>query len=107
MDYLAITIPGPNGPVTVTAPGNLPEGGYGSAKFETIVQTGITLLVATAVILALLYLIWGGINWITSEGDKQKLAQARKKIIFSIIGLLVVFLSFFMINFLFRFFRLP
>lgn len=104
MEYLALRLPGG---YTINAPGNLPQGGYGSAKFATIIQTGIIILVAAAVILALLYLIWGGVNWITSGGDKQKLAQAKQKITFSIIGLLVVFFSFFMINFLFRFFRLP
>lgn len=52
-----------------------------------------------AAILALLYLIWGGINWITSGGDQEGVDAARKKIIAAIIGLIIVLLSYFILNF--------
>jgi hypothetical protein len=55
-------------------------------------------------LLALFYLIWGGLSWITSEGDKQRLAQARTRIVFAIIGLIIVFLAYLIVNIVLGFF---
>lgn len=47
------------------------------------------------------YLLWGGIDWITSGGDSGKVESARKKITQAIIGLVVlasVFAVFFVIQ---------
>lgn len=41
-------------------------------------------------LLVLLYLLWGGIEWITSGGDKGKTEAARNKITQAIIGLIVL-----------------
>lgn len=43
-----------------------------------------------AFILAFLYLLVGGISWITSGGDKANLESARNKIIHAIVGVIVV-----------------
>lgn len=49
---------------------------------------GILLIIAA--ILAFLYLILGGIQWITSGGDKAGLEAARNKITNAIVGLVIV-----------------
>jgi hypothetical protein len=64
----------------------------------------LTLALVIAVIIALLYLIWGGIKWITSGGDKGNVETARNQIIAAIIGLIVVFLAWFIINIILQFF---
>ncbi len=51
-----------------------------------------------AVVIALLYLLYGGIKWITSGGDKTEVDNARKHIIAAIVGLVVVFLAIFMLS---------
>lgn len=38
----------------------------------------------------LLYLIWGAFDWITSEGDKEKLSKAQQKMQNAVIGMLIV-----------------
>ncbi len=58
----------------------------------------ISILLTIAIVVSLLYLIWGGIKWITSEGDKAKVDQARKAVIAAIIGLVISLLGFFIIN---------
>lgn len=68
------------------------------ASFNSIVGLVLSLLILTAIILSLLFLIWGGFDWITSGGDKQKLQSARHKVVFAIIGLVIVFLAFFVVN---------
>lgn len=48
-----------------------------------------TLLIIAA-LLAFLYLILGGIKWITSGGDKTGMEEARNKITHAIVGLIIV-----------------
>ena len=49
--------------------------------------SGIMLFAAMA---AFLYMVYGGVTWIMSGGDKGKLEDARAKITQAIIGLAVV-----------------
>lgn len=64
----------------------------------------VTLLFIAAIIVALFYLIWGGFKWLTSGGDKGAVQQAREHIVAAIIGLVVIFLSYFILNILLQFF---
>lgn len=99
MEKLALKING-----TSISGGSMPNSGQ--ASLENILRVGINYLYIVVVILALIFIIWGGINWIMSSGDKQKLAQARQKIVFAILGLVIAFLSFAILNFIRAFFRL-
>jgi uncharacterized membrane protein len=67
-------------------------------SFSRLIGTFIQAIFVIAVIIALGYLIYGAIRWIMSQGDKSKVTDARNHIIASIIGLIIVFLSFFIIN---------
>lgn len=58
----------------------------------------ITIAFVIAILVALLFLVWGGIKWITSGGDKAGVEAARNQIIAAVIGLIVVFLAFFILN---------
>ena len=97
MKYLAITIPnGSGGSVQLNAPGDIPSGGI--EVVAKVVGNALTLMLIVAVILTLIYLILGGLAWIQSGGDKQKISQARSRLTFAIIGLIVALGSFFIIN---------
>lgn len=58
----------------------------------------ISVVFVLAIIAALAYLIWGGVKWIISGGDKTKVDDARKAIVAAIVGLVLVFLSYFIIS---------
>jgi len=58
----------------------------------------ITIAFVIAILVALLFLVWGGIKWITSGGDKGGVEAARNQIVAAVIGLIVVFLAFFILN---------
>ncbi|MBI3985277.1 MAG: hypothetical protein HY344_05085 [Candidatus Levybacteria bacterium] len=49
-------------------------------------------------IVALFLIIYGGIRLINSGGDPKSVEGARKMLTFALIGLTVIFLSFFIIN---------
>lgn len=48
----------------------------------------------------LLYLVWGGIEWLMSAGDKNKLESAQGKISSAVIGLAVLIISYAVILFI-------
>ena len=80
----------------IAAPKNVPTGGL--TEGAGIIQTLITLAFVTAIVVALFMLVYSGIEWVLSRGDKQKLDAARMRIIYTIIGLVVIFLSFMIVN---------
>ena len=65
-----------------------------------MISAGITIMFGIGVIIALIFLIYGGIKWITSGGDKQAVAAAREHIIAAVVGLVIMFLAWFILNFI-------
>lgn len=59
-------------------------------NFATIIGNLLTVVMAIAAIILLLYLIWGAVEWISAGGDKGKLEKARGRITTAVIGILVL-----------------
>lgn len=78
---------------------NLTTGDFGG-----LVGTFITLLFVVATLIALGFLVFGGIKWILSGGDKTAVEGARNTIVAAIVGLVIVFLSYFILNIVLGFF---
>lgn len=80
-----------------------PENQYGFAYY-------IAALWQTMVILGglglLLYLVWGTVDWLMSEGEPQKLTAARNKILHSLIGFGLLVTSYAIIKFIIPIFGL-
>ncbi len=55
------------------------------------VRTSILWLLGGSGVAAFIFLLLGGFQWITSGGDKDAAEKARKKIIFALTGLAIVF----------------
>lgn len=75
-----------------------------SSSFGSFIGTIINLLFVIAVVIAVLYFIWGGIKWVMSRGEKEQVEAARNQIVASVVGLIVIFLAFFIINIALGFF---
>lgn len=71
-------------------------------KVENIPQLVVNLIFTLAIFLAVVYLMYGGIRWMISRGDKLAVESARKHIVSAIIGLVVVAGTFFILNILFN-----
>ena len=102
--------PIPSSPTTIDP---CPQGSFNNlcSKFRAsdtgrIISTIITFLLIAAVVIALFYLIYGGIRWITSGGDKGKVDEARKHVIAAIVGLIVAFVAYFIIQIVLNLFGL-
>src|SRR5258708_25535409 len=80
--------------------------GINQSSIPTVVSTAITIILVAAVLIALFFLIWGGIRWILSGGDKAKVESARNTIIAAIVGLVIAFLAFFILTIVLSVFNL-
>jgi len=56
-----------------------------------VVSAAIRLLLVVAALISFIFLVIGGIKWITSGGDKEGTAKAQSTITAALIGLLIVF----------------
>lgn len=62
------------------------------------IQGVVVFFIILAVVIALLYLLYGGVKWITSRGEKAEVESARNHIMAAIIGLIVVILAVFILT---------
>ncbi len=69
----------------------------GSSTGDVLRNIIIGVLVIAAVI-SLFFLIFGGIKWILSGGDKAKVGEARGTIVAALVGLIITFLAYFILN---------
>ena len=77
------------------------QGGLGIAagtQLSTIISNAVTIVFSIAALLVLAMLIWGGIEWVLSGGDKEKVANARKRIIASLVGLALIALAYLIVT---------
>lgn len=72
----------------------VPKLSSAEGSIQTIILNVISLFFAIGGIGVVIYFIWGAVDWIMSGGDKEKVANARKKMTNSLIGLLLLSLSF-------------
>ncbi len=72
-----------------------------------IVATFIAMALIAASILCLVFIIIGGISFILSAGDEDKIKKAVHTIRYAIIGLIVTFVAFFAVSFLTRLLDIP
>ena len=63
--------------------------GYAS-NIGPIISGVLSFIMASSALLVFLYLILGGVQWITSGGDKGKTEEARNKITAAVIGLIIL-----------------
>ncbi len=59
-------------------------------SFPLMLSSLMNIVLTIGVVAVLLYLIWGGLEWITSGGDKGKTEGARNKITAAIVGLIIL-----------------
>lgn len=95
MKLLSLSFDGPsNETIEIIPPRGVPVGGLQSGEFSRYLGNGILLLFVGAILFALAFLVWGGLSWIFSGGEKTKVQAARNRIVYAIIGLIICFMAF-------------
>ncbi len=64
--------------------------GFNISDLGLLISNAIAVALIIAGILVFVFLVWGGIQWILSGGDKAKTEEARSRITAALIGLAVV-----------------
>lgn len=73
-----------------------PENLFGDGGvFKTVTNTVLYIVGVIAVIM----LIIGGIKYVVSGGDAKKVTDAKNTVLYAIIGLIIAFLAFAIVNF--------
>lgn len=98
IDQLALSLPNPQGTSTpVEGPSGIPTGGL-EGHGTNIIQVTINLLFVFGIIIAIVFIFISGIQWIISGGEKQKLQNARNRLVYSFVGLIVITIAFAIVN---------
>lgn len=79
----------------ISPPPGTPGGGSDPvAAISNILSVGLQLVLLVAIILLLVYLLWGAFDWLVSGGEKEKIAKAQNKITNAVVGMLLVIAAF-------------
>ncbi len=63
-------------------------------RFDRILSVSIGVMTVIAGIWFMIQIFLAGIEWLSSSGEKQAIQNAQKKIVNSVIGLLIVVISY-------------
>ncbi|MBI2039678.1 hypothetical protein HYT18_01270 [Candidatus Microgenomates bacterium] len=83
--------------------GLLQQDPTGAGAISNFLSRLVALIYVFAAIILIFMLLWGAWDWMTSEGDKEKIQSARNKIINAFIGILLFAVAFAVIRVLGQF----
>ncbi len=66
----------------------------GAGGISTFLSSLIALAYSGAAIVLIFMLLWGAWDWLISEGEKEKLQNAQRKIISALIGIVLFAIAF-------------
>lgn len=85
-------------PAEVKAANGCPGSGN-TADFSTVIVNILNGIIAILGSIAVIFIVVGGINYMTSQGDPSKVQKAKNTIFYAIIGLIICALAFAIVNF--------
>lgn len=83
----------------IRLPGSISSIPRGAEGINNLIRVGIDLLFIVGAVMSLFFVIWGAIDYMSAGGRKDGAAEARKKITYALIGLMLLGLSFFIVRF--------
>lgn len=99
--YLAQDLNLPGGQ-TITGP--LPAGRF--TNLASLVTNALPIVFSVAGIILLLYLLWGGFDYLSSMGDPKKAESGQNKITNAVIGFIIIFAAFWIVQLIDYIFKL-
>ena len=76
-----------------------PVSGSEGLTAADIVTNLVNYILGFAAAIAVLFLVYGGVKYMSSQGNEDNIAGAKHTILYSVIGLLVIVLSFVIVTF--------
>lgn len=69
-----------------------------AAGLGKLIGVSVNLFLIFAGLVMLIYMLWGGLDWILSTGEKEKLNKAQGKITNAAIGIFIIILALVLFN---------
>lgn len=82
-----------------TAAGDLGGVGNGENALYTMIGNSINIILSVLGVLLVVYFLYAGWLWMSSQGDEKKIGKAKDIIKQSVIGLFIIFASYAIANF--------
>ena len=76
--------------------------GGSAANLEEVIVNIISGIVGALALVAVIFIVVGGINYMTSAGDAGKIQKAKSTILYAVIGLIIAVLAFAIVNFVIK-----
>lgn len=83
-----------NGLTNVQSGVTTTETAAGGLSMQTVISTVIGTMLFVVGLLAVVMLIYGGIRYVTSHGDKAQVTAAKETIMYAVVGLVVAIAAF-------------
>ncbi len=80
------------------SPSNIQEATGGEGSFRTLARTIINFFLYFLGFVATAMIIYGGILYVTSGGQDEQTGKAKKILMYAIIGIIIILLSFAIVN---------
>jgi hypothetical protein len=81
-------------------PSGLISGIGTSGNLLDFIRRALTLAITLSALVAVAYLIFSGVQYIIAAGDDSKIEKATKGITYSVVGLVVCFISALIVNYI-------
>ncbi len=77
---------------------SIDPGTTASFTLPDFISAAVQAVIVIAGLLTFAFLVWGGVEWLTSGGDKEKYEAARGRITAAVIGLVIVVAAWAILN---------
>lgn len=79
-------------------PGRLAEATGGQGSFRDLLLTFLNFFLGFLGIVAVMMVIYGGILYVTAAGNQENIDKGKKIIMYAIVGIVIILLSFALVN---------
>ncbi len=84
---------------TGTCPATTTSTGSGATRINNLIKIFVNIFSAIIGVIAVVMIIYGGVKYITSGGESSNVSSAKNTIVYAVIGLIVVALAQFIVQF--------
>lgn len=86
-------------PVAAVIPSPTPPTGVPTRSLSEMITTISNTILAIVGVVAVLFLILGGFQYIASAGNPEQIGKAKNTVFYAIIGIIVAILAYVIVNF--------
>ena len=79
-------------------PGRLADATGGQGSLRSLILTFLNFFLGFLGLIAVIMVIYGGILYVTAAGEQEKVDKGKKIIMYAVVGIVIILLSFAIVN---------